>query len=346
MRLGLIAFAVACTTGMSPALALANAGAEPAASGDAPAPAPAPAPVPPQHASTSWFTLGTMGGPIASGPRSQPANLLVRGRDAYLIDCGDGALERLAATRIRLQQVHAVILSHLHFDHTAGLQAVLGLRFQTGVEDKLTIYGPPGTRAVVDGLLASMKPAVEAGYGLPGETSANPADSVAVVELTDGSTFNLEDVAVTVRQNTHYSFSAGSAADRHFKSLSFRFAAPDRTIAYTGDTGPSPAVEQLAKDADLLVSEMIDVDRTVANVRRNSPDMSVGAMAGMTQHLSTHHLLPEQVGELAARAGVKSVVVTHIVAPTASAGDLLVYLARISATYRGPTVIAEDLDEF
>ena len=338
MRLGLIAFALSCTTGTYPALAFADAGAEPAASGGAPAPV--------SPASTSWFTLGTMGGPIASGPRSQPANLLVRGRNAHLIDCGDGALERLAATRIRLPQVHAVVLSHLHFDHTAGLQGVLGLRFQTSVADKLTIYGPPGTRALVDGLLASMKPAVDAGYGIPDEASADPAGRVDVVELSDEATFNLGDTTVTARQNTHYSFPPGSEADRQFKSLSFRFAAPDRTIVYTGDTGPSAEVEKLARGADLLVAEMIDVERTVANVRRNTPDMNPAAMLGMTRHLSTHHLTPEQVGELAARAGVKSLVLTHIVAPTARAGDLLGYLARISATYRGPAVMAGDLDEF
>jgi len=66
----------------------------------------------------------------------------------------------------------------------------------------------------------------------------------------------------------------------------------------------------------------------------------------MTRHLSSHHLTPEQVGELAARAGVRSLVVTQIVAPQASGGDLLGYLALISAIYRGPAVIAADLDEF
>ncbi|MFK4872538.1 MBL fold metallo-hydrolase [Novosphingobium sp. ZW T3_23] len=338
MRLGLIAFALACTTGLPPAsvLADASAGANPGVG----------AQITPPPAMTKWFTLGTMGGPIASASRSQPANLLLRGPDAYLIDCGAGAVERLAATPVRLQQVRGVVLSHLHFDHTAGLQAVLGLRFQTGVRGRLSIYGPPGTRALVDGLLVSMKPAVAAGYGLPGEPDADPADSVEVVELTDGSRFNLGDVAVTVGQNTHYSFASGSEADKQFKSLSFRFAASDRTIVYTGDTGPSPAVERLAKGADLLVSEMIDVESTVANVRRNTPDMSPAAMTGLTRHLSTHHLTPEQVGEMAARAGVKSVVVTHVVAPTATAGELLAYLARISGVFKGPAVIADDLDEF
>ncbi|TCM14042.1 ribonuclease BN (tRNA processing enzyme) [Novosphingobium sp. PhB165] len=287
-----------------------------------------------------------MGGPIAAPDRSQPANLLVRGQDAYLVDCGDGTVERLARTRIRLQQVRAILLSHLHFDHTAGLAGVLGLRSQTNVDDKLTIYGPPGTKQLVSGLLASMRPAVEAGYGLPGAPVANPTDAVEVIELVDGASFKLGDIAVTARQNTHYSFAVGSDADRRFKSLAFRFEAPGRTIAYTGDTGPSPAVEQLAQGADLLVSEMIDVQRTLDNVRRNTPNAAGDALSGIGDHLARHHLTPEQVGQLAAHAGVKSLVVTHLVAPMATAGDQLGYLARIGAAYNGPAVIAQDLDEF
>jgi ribonuclease BN (tRNA processing enzyme) len=297
-------------------------------------------------AGASWITLGTMGGPIAAADRGQPANLLIRGADAYLVDCGDGTVEQLAKTRIRLGQVRAVLLSHLHFDHTGGLAAVLGLRFQTNVADRLTIYGPPGTRQLVDGLIASMQPAVEAGYGLPDAPAISPADSIVVVEVGDGQTLRLGDIVVTARQNTHYSFAPGSDADRRFKSLAFRFDAPGRSIVYTGDTGPSPAVDRLAQGADLLVSEMIDVQRTIANVRRNTPGVAPVVVAGIEQHLSRHHLTPEQVGELASRANVKEVVVTHLVTSGASAGDLLSYVSRIEATFHGGVAIARDLDEF
>jgi ribonuclease BN (tRNA processing enzyme) len=293
-----------------------------------------------------WSTLGTMGGPIASADRSQPANVLVIGPDAYLVDCGDGAVEQLAKAKIRLPQVRGVVLSHLHFDHTAGLAAVLGLRFQTSVTDKLLVYGPPGTKQLVAGLLASMKPAVEAGYGLPGEPSADPVSSVEVVELDDGATFQLGAVGVSSARNTHYSFAAGSEAERRFQSFAFRFEGAGRTIVYTGDTGSSPAVERLARNADLLVSEMIDLPRTIANVERNTPRMPKAALAGLTDHLTRHHLTPEQVGELAARANVKAVAVTHIVAPDASAEELQGYVARIRAVFRGPAVIAADLDTF
>lgn len=293
-----------------------------------------------------FITLGTMGGPIPDARRSQPANAIVSGPDVYLVDVGDGAAEQLAKARLGVPQIKAILLSHLHFDHTGGLAAVLGLRYQTKVPGKVAIYGPPGTRALVEGVVRSMEPAAAAGYGIPGEPAARPRDIVEVVELTDRSAFALGPLQVSARQNTHYSFPPGSAHDKAFKSLAFRFDTPGRSIVYTGDTGPSEAVEELAKGADLLISEMIDVDRTVAAVRRNTPNMTAKAREGLMQHLSTHHLTPEQVGALASNAGVKSVIVTHFVAPTATATDLLGYEERIGTLFKGPVVIANDLDSF
>jgi ribonuclease BN (tRNA processing enzyme) len=81
----------------------------------------------------SWTTLGTQGGPILNAKRSQPANLLVVDGKPWLVDCGDGALERLAAAGYDPLQVNTAFISHLHMDHIGGLQGLIGLRwFGTG----------------------------------------------------------------------------------------------------------------------------------------------------------------------------------------------------------------------
>ena len=293
-----------------------------------------------------WITLGTRGGPIADPDRSQPANALRVGDATYLVDVGDGAVEQLAKAGVPLASVRAVLLSHLHFDHTAGLFAVLGLRRQTNVDAPLTVYGPPGTRTLVDSLVAAMEPTTRSGYGMPGAPARPAGAGITVVEIRDGAHFDLDAARISAVKNTHYSFPSGSPEDRAFESLAYRFDMPDRSIVYTGDTGPSAAVERLAQGADLLVSEMIDVDRTMADVRRTSPNADPRATAGVEAHLRAHHLAPEDVGKLAGAAHVKAVVVTHFVAPRADAGALLGFLARIRDNFSGPAVIARDLESF
>lgn len=293
-----------------------------------------------------FITLGTMGGPVASGERSQPANALIHRGAVYLVDAGDGAVQQLARAGIALPRVRAVFLSHLHADHTGGLSAVLSLRNQTNVVEPLTVYGPPGTRELVAGIVASMQPAARVGYGIPGKPWSPPADTVTVIELSERDRIELNGLTVRTAQNSHYDFAPGSVVDRNYKSLSLRFDAPGRSIVYTGDTGPSTAVEQLAKGAELLVSEMIDMAGTMAMVARNSPGMPAAARQQLEQHLSTHHLTPDAVGELAARAGVKSVVVTHFAGGTPDPARTRGYVARIRKHFGGPITLANDLDRF
>ena len=293
-----------------------------------------------------FITLGTMGGPVPSPSRSQPANALIQNGQVYLVDTGDGTVQQMARAGLSLPQVRAVFISHLHADHTGGLSAVLALRNQTNQRGPITVYGPPGTRELVAGMLASMQPAARAGYGIPGESWAPPANGVTVIELSDGEAALVDGFTVTAAKNSHYDFALGSVEDRNYQSFSYRFDLPERSIVYTGDTGPSAAVERLAQGADILVSEMIDLSGTLAIVARNSPNMPMEAKQQLEQHLATHHLTPAEVGRLAAKSGVKLLVITHFAAGTPDPERNKAYVAEIRQYYKGPLTLANDLERF
>ncbi len=304
----------------------------------------APAPAKPQ---TEWVTLGTMGGPMPSATRAEPANLLVHNGQLDLVDAGDGAATAFLRSGANFRALRSIWISHIHFDHIGGLFGVLGLRLQTRTTTPLTVYGPPGTRAIVDGLIAAMKPSARSGFGVPGEVPIDPAASVRVVELDDGSTVTLGDTRVTAAANTHYSFPAGSEEERTFRSLSFRFDMPGKSIVYTGDTGPSQAVTKLAKGADMLVTELIDVDFTIANIRRRAADLSPTDLANMETHLRTHHITTQDIGAIAAAAGVKSVVITHLAgggADGSAANER--YVREVKEQFRGAVRVASDMERF
>lgn len=305
-------------------------------------------PTPPDAADTSsyrWVTLGTMGGPLTSVDRREPANALIRPGTTYLIDAGDGAATQLSGAGAPLASVKAIFISHHHLDHIGGLFAVLGLREQLAVKTPLTIYGPPHTREIVEKLMAALRPSIETGYGVTSENAVDPTGPVTVVELQNNAVVKVGDMTVTAVDNTHYAPEAMVETYR-FKSLSYRFDMPDRSIVYTGDTGPSHAVEVLARNADLLVSEVIDLDATLAQVARVAPDMPKDQRDRLAAHLREQHLTTAQIGELAARANVKRVVLTHLGGGAPDPSAPARYEREVTKISGRPTTMARDLQSF
>lgn len=291
----------------------------------------------------AFYTLGTGSGPRPKADRAQPANLILYNDQAVLVDAGDGAAEQLGKIGVPLESVKALFISHLHFDHTGGLFAVLSRRFQILAPGKLVIYGPPGTKATVAALVEAMEPAVTAQSNIRARAPLPPKDTVDVVEIGDGWSGSVAGMTVTAASNSHYVIQSETDPQGAKATFAFRFDTPERAIVYTGDTGPSPAIETLARGADLLFAELMDPVAALADIRRARPDMPDGVIQAVSGHFNRQHLSPHEAGLMAERSGVKTLIITH----NAVANDGLERArADIAASFSGRVIFASDLQKF
>jgi len=268
---------------------------------------------------TSLTLLGTAGGPGGHRDRSGIASLLEVNGMRLLIDAGVGVVRQLAHVGLTVGDIDIIFFTHLHDDHTAGLPALMSFR-HTMRCGPLTLIGPPGTTALRDGVLAYMR-ANTAIRGQEGRL-VDPASLFDAREVEPGVIHSGAGLAVTAAENSHYALTAFESPQ---KSYALRFDGPDRSIVFTGDTGESRAVEELARDADILVCEMV----TDADVAEVPPPVRA--------HMRAEHLSPLQVGRLASAAAVHTVVLSHYT--HASPDDLAV----IRREFTGEVIAGEDL---
>ncbi|MBT9471124.1 MAG: MBL fold metallo-hydrolase [Pseudomonadota bacterium] len=290
-------------------------------------------------------TLGTNGGAILNKGRAQPANLLEVDGKAYLIDAGAGTLRQLAQVGVSPMRIDQIFITHNHIDHNADWPLLMAHAYVVGRRTPMTVLGPGGTVHMRDAFLSFLEPIAEtAGRAPP------PADALKEVfraqDIGEGLVFADDRVRVTAIENCHYHPAPGAAAQPRQRSYALRFEARGKVVVFSGDTGPCEArLAPFARGADLLIHEVIDVPAVLAVLRTQAGvEYSQAQWAEIEAHMREDHTTPEEVGRLAAAAGVKTVVLSHIV--PGSGGDPKAYAAEVRKHFSGPVIVAEDLQVF
>jgi len=308
------------------------------------------APSPMKTAGAELVTLGTGGGPSYRLKRAMTSSAIVIGDDIYLIDTGDGLLRQMAAAGLSLAKVRAVFITHHHFDHNADLGPMIAYRWLGTTYSPLPVIGPPMTREMVSHLMLAYRSIELAPITIGGPAAPSMADTVDARDLPDDMylpklVYEDKNVRVSAVLNDHYHFPEASDANRLSRSYALRFDTATRSIVFTGDTGPSTRVESLARNADILISEVIDLER-IEKALRDGEGADKAFIDGLVEHLRRDHLTPADVGRLAVTAKVGEVVLSHIVPGWDEETDLGVYSRGVAKVFDGPVHVARDLDRF
>ncbi len=266
--------------------------------------------------------LGT-GCPSVDTDRHGPANLVDGGAGAkLLVDCGSGVTHRLLEAGCPGSEIDALLLTHLHSDHIVDLFQLIISSWHQGRDRPQTIFGPPGTKKFVRGLLDLWKPELDQRVAHEKRPSV-AALTVNVEEVAGGDTLQFGALSVSVVSVNHLPV-------KH--AFGFVFQDTGARLAISGDTTYCPALIEAAKGCDLLLHEvLIHGELPVIEGRRTAE--TVAAM-------QAYHTVSSQVGKVAAQTGAGKLVLTHFVPPKFDEQSLL---DEVSCDYVGPIIIGKDL---
>jgi ribonuclease Z len=265
--------------------------------------------------------LGT-GCPVVSTERYGPAQLILGGGAKVLVDCGSGVTQSLLAAGTPGRDLDALLLTHLHSDHLVDLYQLTVSSWHQGRDRPLPVYGPPGTRRYVEGLMALWAP--ELSQRIAHEKRPSTAAlEVTVTEIAAGQALAFGGLSVRAVEVDHKPV-------RH--AFGFVFEADGMKLVLSGDTRRCAALIEAAAGADLLVHEVF--------VHREMPVIDGVRSAETVANVAGYHTLSSEVGKIASEAAVKALALTHFVPPAA---DREALLAEVAADFSGPLVLAEDL---
>ncbi|OXM72656.1 MULTISPECIES: MBL fold metallo-hydrolase [Amycolatopsis] len=310
--------------------------------------------------------LGTAAGPVPMAGRSGIATALVVDGRTYLVDFGHGAFGRLQQSGVDIGTLGKVFVTHLHSDHLADLYTLLWLRFGgvNGLTHPIDFYGPGPAGALPEP--SSGKPAgtVEPGNPTPGLAGffANSLAATAYdvnlrmrdeawpdirdlyrvheIAVPDVGASPLGEMAPPMRPfpvvaDDHVSVSA--ILVRHppvFPSFAFRFDTAYGSVVISGDTTITPNMVTLARGADILVHEAIDL-RIVEQFGGLTPEQ-------LRHHRESHSDVTRLGGEIAQPAGVRTLVLSHL-APGLKAIPDASWHAQASRGFDGEVIVGNDL---
>ena len=271
-----------------------------------------------------WLQVLGSGGPELDDGRASSSYVIWQdGKARVLVDMGAGSLLRFEQSDAHLNDLDVILLSHFHVDHSNDLPALIKASFFSDRRRDLPLYGPTGNR-----LMPSATMFVQALFGPAGafqylNSYINGSESYRLLayDVKAG-----DKAAHVVMADSAYRITAVPVHHGPIPALAWRVVIGGKTLVFSGDmNNDNDTLTSLAKQADLLVAH------------HAIPEEAVGVARNL-------HMPPSVIGQIAAKAGVKQLVLSHRMNRTL--GKEVQTTKLIKDHYHGPMVFAEDLQCF
>jgi ribonuclease BN (tRNA processing enzyme) len=275
--------------------------------------------------------LGT-GTPAPSMLRQSSGYLIEVGSDAIVWDHGPGAHHRLIESGRRTVDVTHAFFTHLHYDHCMDYGRLVLQRWDQGADriPDLQVYGPPPIARMTELLFGA-----DGVYGPDIRARVAHRSSLDVLEARGGKLPRkrpaprvTEIHAGSAIEGNGWKITAGHAqhVQPYLECLAFRIDTKEGSVCYTGDSGPSDSIVELAKGCDILIH---------MNHYFSGTEPSPAYRAACGNHRDN--------AQIAKRAGVKTLVLTHLLAQIDQPGIREQIVHEIQQVFEGKVIWGEDL---
>jgi ribonuclease BN (tRNA processing enzyme) len=278
---------------------------------------------------TRIILLGTGGGPRPNKMRNQSSQVLIVNDIPYVIDCGGGVSRQLVFAGIPLISLRYIFITHHHSDHNLEYGGLIYNAWVSGFKGTIDSYGPPPLAKITKSFLETNE--YDINIRIPDEKRLPLLPMIAPHEISKpGLVMQDDNVKVTAAVVNHPPVAP---------SFAYRFDTKDRSVVFSGDTTPCESLIELAKGADVLIHEVINkpaLTRLMARVP--NADRLIG-------HIVDSHTTTEDVGRIAKRAGVKKLVLTHLVPVDDPSITDEMWTGPARSQFDGEIVVGRDLLE-
>ena len=272
--------------------------------------------------------LGSRGPELLDNKASTGYLLWLDNKARVIVDAGPGSLQRFKQSGARFEDVHLILFTHFHVDHSADFAGYIKGAFFTERDKDLEVWGPSGDTFILStdqyvnrnfdakhGLYPYLAPFID----------PDGHSKFKIKAHTYPWTYKKLDVE-QIYQDTDFIVKTVSVHHGPFPALGYRLEVAGCVVSFTGDmSGRLRAMPDLALDSDILVAHNAIAEDAV----------------GVPQLL---HMKPSYIGKMAKQASVKKLLLTHLMKRSLDRKDETMALIRQS--YQGPVEFPNDLDVY
>jgi len=284
--------------------------------------------------------LAGTGAPFPDINRVGPCIVVQAGNHLYIIDAGPGSARNIGLMGFDIGKVEAILLTHFHSDHIAELGEMMLQRWAGGSNTKpVDVIGPKGVETVVAGFNHAYS--LDAGYRVAFHGAATVPPSGAGGRAKPFGLSSEEDASVVVVDKDGLKITAFKVNHSPaYPAVGYRVDYKGRSLVISGDTVPCQSLKNQSQGVDVLFHEaqqpsLIKMIHDQAGLSTNP------SLAKITADIPGYHTSPEDAAKIARVAGVKHLVLYHILPPVPPLLNNM-FLGDAAKYYNGPITVGVD----